>query len=104
MWIWALHPGNKNYVYKNYFLNNSIAVDGELLNNYWNTTNEGNYWLDYFGNDSDGDGIGDIPYTYNKVNLDYKPLIVDLTIEDIEICDGKIKAMVKNNGKADMKK
>ncbi len=32
-------------------------------------------WSDYSGNDSDGDLIGDDPYTFNGVIVDYSPLI-----------------------------
>jgi len=59
--------------------------------NQWNTTKTlgpnivrgphigGNYWSDYVGNDTDGDGIGDAPHpirSYSEVvDFDYFPLI-----------------------------
>lgn len=50
-----------NIIYRNTFLNNTNhAFDIGL--NYWDTGNEGNYWDDYTGDDTDGDGIGDTPY------------------------------------------
>lgn len=35
----------------------------------------GNYWADYKGNDSDGNGVGDLPYILNDKNIDYYPLM-----------------------------
>jgi len=47
-------------------------------NTIWNDTypSGGNYWDDYTGNDSDGEGIGDIPYPIpGGDNEDYYPLM-----------------------------
>ena len=35
----------------------------------------GNYWSDYTGQDSNGDGIGDTPYTIDADNTDWYPLM-----------------------------
>ncbi|KKM97841.1 hypothetical protein LCGC14_1163970 [marine sediment metagenome] len=59
-----------NVIYNNNFIGNSInAVDldskytaGLSSNNNWDNGTIGNYWDDYGGNDTNNDGIGDIPY------------------------------------------
>lgn len=47
----------------------------------------GNYWADYRGNDSDGDGIGNEPYALNDKNVDYYPLMQP--VENYRISDEK---------------
>ncbi|HOK72486.1 MAG TPA: DUF3344 domain-containing protein [Methanothermobacter sp.] len=86
-----------NLLYVNYFINNTNQTEGDASNNNWNTTEGGNYWSDYTGDDLNGDGIGDVPY-----QGDQKPLIVDLMIEDLHVIGNSVQVRVKNNGKADI--
>lgn len=83
-----------NYFYDNYFSNNgancSIDVTNNM-NNFFNTTKThmtniiggnysgGNYYDDYAGNDTDGDGIGETPYLIATGVYDYLPLTNNYT-------------------------
>ncbi|AAM05893.1 TPA: PGF-pre-PGF domain-containing protein [Methanosarcina acetivorans] len=63
-----------NLIYRNYF-NNTENVEDEYLNT-WNSSEIGNYWSDYEGQDSNGDGIGDTPYVISNYtgSQDYLPV------------------------------
>jgi parallel beta-helix repeat protein len=68
-----------NVFYHNNFVNNTEQVVrfANPMNNTWDDgyPSGGNYWSDYTGTDSDGDGIGDIPYIINANNRDNFPLM-----------------------------
>jgi parallel beta-helix repeat protein len=63
-----------NTFHHNFIICNRIPAMGDGVNA-WDDGKEGNYWGDYNGTDSDGDGIGDTPYIINANNKDCFPLM-----------------------------
>jgi parallel beta-helix repeat protein len=67
----------------NSFNNNTDHLIGCVCKEYnmtedvhtWDNGEEGNYWCDYNGTDTDGDGIGDTPYVIDVLNQDRYPLM-----------------------------
>jgi parallel beta-helix repeat protein len=71
-----LDSSSSNFIYNNYFNNTRNAYDDGT--NIWNITKTagtniiggswlgGNYWSDYFGDDTSGDGLGDTFTPYNS--------------------------------------
>jgi len=69
-----------NNIYKNNFIHNTnqTHIDntyGMVIGNVWDNDYEGNYWSNYNGTDSDGNGIGDTPYVIDEYNRDNYPLM-----------------------------
>jgi len=64
-----------NTIYHNNFVNNINHVETDNSNDIWDNGEEGNYWDNYTGLDSDGDSIGDTPYIIDESNQDNYPLI-----------------------------
>ena len=69
----ALQEGAvNNTFYGNTFTADSckIQIDDGVEGTLWDNGTIGNYWGDYNGTDSNGDGIGDAPYTVNGFKWD----------------------------------
>ena len=78
-----IHVSSENTIYHNNFINNTLQVGyyktptEPSATNTWDNgyPSGGNYWSDYNGTDSDGDGIGDTPYVIDESNQDNYPLV-----------------------------
>ena len=69
-----------NLIHHNNFIDNgnqTTTYPGETNGRGWDNgfPSGGNYWSDYNGTDSNGDGIGDAPYIINENNQDNYPLM-----------------------------
>ena len=65
---------NDNMIFRNNFVNNSVNAYDDCRN-LWYVGSMGNYWDDYEGVDTDGDGIGDDPYLIPLIGEDRYPLV-----------------------------
>jgi nitrous oxidase accessory protein len=87
--------GVGNTVFGNLLINNTKQVSQEESDyNYpdttkmgtdivsWDNSTIGNYWSDYNGTDSNGDGIGDIHYVIDASNIDHYPLMKPVAIPE----------------------
>ena len=108
-----MSSSSSNTFYRNNFIqNNMSAYAGTGTGNLWDKDGEGNYWSDYQGEDTGGDGIGDTPYRIIPLGYDNYPLMDtwsehDISIENISLSANKtyvgltvnITVTVKNRGK-----
>lgn len=58
--VYSVFPNNNIITLNNFYQNKLHAYDNS--NGTWDYLGEGNYWDDYYGEDLDGDGVGDTPY------------------------------------------
>ncbi|MDH5691122.1 MAG: pectinesterase family protein, partial [Candidatus Bathyarchaeota archaeon] len=71
-----LSASASNVIYGNNFDNAlQVKLVGIPLANVWDDGEKGNYWSDYNGIDTNGDGIGDTIYTIDVNNQDKYPLM-----------------------------
>jgi len=79
------YPSSDNLFFHNNLLDNSkqVFATGDSSNMWDNGyPSGGNYWSDYQGLDSNGDGIGDSAYTIDEMNEDRYPLMEPYKILD----------------------
>jgi len=93
----SIYGSNRNIMSNNNYVNNTSQFGANEWyyltwggNRSVNTINE-NYWSNYNGTDSNGDGIGDTPYIIDEYNADHHPLIKPIAVP--ELPDG-----ASNNG------
>jgi len=72
--VW-FYGSDNNIFYHNNFISNTEQVDSTYCMNVWDDGIEGNYWSDYNGIDYDYDGIGDILYFIESIDVDCYPLV-----------------------------
>jgi parallel beta-helix repeat protein len=79
-----------NKFYHNNFINNTQQVYTGGSKSTWDDSfpSGGNFWSDYTGLDTNGDGIGDTPYNVDIINKDRYPLMLPWTptgIHDVAV-------------------
>lgn len=77
--VYMCCSGENNLIFRNVFMNNDQHAKGYPINQFDNGQ-VGNYWDDYEGVDTNGDGIGDKAYNvtegvYGQKNIDHFPLV-----------------------------
>jgi parallel beta-helix repeat protein len=78
----SLETSSNNTICQNDFINNVNQVYLYDSTGIWDNgyPSGGNYWSDYSGVDSNGDGIGDTPYPIDENNQDRYPLMTPARI------------------------
>lgn len=84
-----MSSSSSNTFYRNNFVNNKMQASAGTGSNSWSKSIQGksygNYWSDYTGKDTNGDGIGDtnLPYRIPATGTDNYPLIYTWSEHDI---------------------
>jgi parallel beta-helix repeat protein len=78
----SFSPGN--LVYLNFFIMNNQGGMSQGFDdssgNAWTNSTHGNFWSDYNGEDTDGDGIGDTANYSVGLSIDFRPLVLESLI------------------------
>jgi parallel beta-helix repeat protein len=79
-----LFRSENNILYLNNFLSNfqESVCSSTGSRNFWDNGTSGNFWMNYDGKDGNGDGIGDSPYSIDRDEVDYYPLIKPVSVSD----------------------
>jgi parallel beta-helix repeat protein len=66
-----------NTFYRNNFVNNTqnVWIASGTPVNFWDNGKQGNYWSNFFGVDSNGDGLSETPYVITDNNTDHYPFM-----------------------------
>jgi len=76
----SIYDSIDNMIFHNNLIDNTNQIRLSHTNSTWDDgyPSGGNYLSDYKGTDSDGDGIGDIPYIIDENNQDNYPLMAPI--------------------------
>ncbi|MHA1275031.1 MAG: right-handed parallel beta-helix repeat-containing protein, partial [Promethearchaeota archaeon] len=97
----GLIPDGNSIFYNDFIYNNNGGIQAldNGTNNKWNFTTGGNYWSDYSGIDSNGDGFGDTDYYLDGTSnsKDSMPLMVPIFNTPPQINDPSDFTMIQGD-------
>jgi nitrous oxidase accessory protein len=79
--------GKTTILYHNNFVDNiqQVSKSTNSFAGYLDNGKEGNYWSDYTGTDTNGDGVGDTPYIIDAKRQDRYPLMAPFDIDSVTV-------------------